>query len=607
MIREELKQYFDDLDSKLEPCEEFQIGQRIGELLNAKENKITDKQELAEYAAFQFLADYQNKNTGWGTYYGPMFVLPNKDNQMVEFPSIKAIDDEVMAYWRKRAEESKHPILSCRYADLIIDFEPKLKNISIDYKMVQKVIDASIDICGKTLDDALGCKDKLNRAFLLTKQINDSDRLQKIVAAIIETEGKFAEDDKPGLWGYAFKWLVLENNEADLTEPQKRTLLTDLESRLDRLSNTKEPNTWNIECAVVLLAEYYSKKKEEKKLEDALLKLEKAFRDSKQANSDGLLILNYLEKLSGVYSRFAQFEFAKQSASRIRTEISNIGDRGKFATHEVSAKINISNEEIKQYLDSIFGEQRGSDPIGKVIPKLVISFILKKDRVDKQLKDISSKYVFRYLVTNTVISEFNYPSAQFGPINEDYDRHLLQHFSQNLHFQSPFLKWSFDELAKFYTPETLYDELTHSPVFRPEDKDYILKTLDLFWKDDFLSFCHLSIPLIEDALRGLCKMSGVSTIKTNEDGGYDERSLYDLIKSGVVKKVFGAKGEDVEYYFHVLLTSRIGWNLRNNFAHGINKNAFADEHVANRLMHILLCLSQVRKKDEQGTKMKPSN
>lgn len=94
-------------------------------------------------------------------------------------------------------------------------------------------------------------------------------------------------------------------------------------------------------------------------------------------------------------------------------------------------------------------------------------------------------------------------------------------------------------------------------------------------------------------------MSGISTIKPNDDGGYDERSLYELVKSGVIKRVFSTKGEDVEYYFHVLLTCRIGWNLRNNFAHGINKNSLAEENVANRLMHIILCLSQIRKNDKQ--------
>ena len=85
MIREELRQYMDELENKLEPIEEYKIGQKIGEILNVKEHKVTDTQELAEYCAFQFLANYPNKDTGWGTYYGPMFVLPNKENRTIRF------------------------------------------------------------------------------------------------------------------------------------------------------------------------------------------------------------------------------------------------------------------------------------------------------------------------------------------------------------------------------------------------------------------------------------------------------------------------------------------------------------------------------------------
>src|SRR3989344_2068749 len=135
MIRDELKQYLSDLDIKKEPINEFDVVKKIGEILNVKEQKISDKHELAEYIAFQFLANYPNKDTGWGTYYGPMFVLPNKQNQMVEFPSIRAVNDEMLVYWRKRAEESKHPTLSARYADLVVDFAPKIKNTTIDFTM----------------------------------------------------------------------------------------------------------------------------------------------------------------------------------------------------------------------------------------------------------------------------------------------------------------------------------------------------------------------------------------------------------------------------------------------------------------------------------------
>lgn len=103
------------------------------------------------------------------------------------------------------------------------------------------------------------------------------------------------------------------------------------------------------------------------------------------------------------------------------------------------------------------------------------------------------------------------------------------------------------------------------------------------------------MPLIEDAVRNLYRINNICYIKRNKLGGYDVLSLDDLIMSGLVKEVFQSLGEHVEYYFRVLLTSPIGWNLRNNFAHGINKSFFENEAVTNRLLHVLLCLSLIRR------------
>ena len=598
MIRKELKGYLDDLEQNIKSIDEFSVGQSIGEIIKTKEGKITEKQELAEYIAFQFLPDYPNKETSWGTYYGAMFILPNKEGQMVEFPSIRQIDDEILNYWRKRANTSKHPSLTCRYADLVVDFEPAIKKATIDYKLAQKVIDSTIEICSKDLDDGLGCKTKLKRALALVRQINDNTRLENLKKAIIETETKFAEDDKPGLWGYAFDWLLLDNaDKIVLTEDEKNNLVNGLEGRLKKLMESSDPDPWFVECAVSPLAEYYSKIKNETALKLVLDKFEAAFRANKYANSDGLLIVNYLEKLFEVYSKYLRFQFAKSARDRITTELSNLGDRGKFATHKISVEVPVKKEDIDKFIQSIFGGD-GFDKLEKIIAKLAVNFVPKKDSVEKQLKDISQKHPFRYLVSNTINSGDGYPIAKFGSINEDYDQHLLQHFAQNLHFQSIFLRLVFNELREKYKPEALYNVLMLSPIFREEDKNYILKILNSFWGKDYLTSCCLAVPLIEDAVRNLFRLNGLSFIRKSEDsGGYDVLPLRKLLDQGLIKATFGTLGESIEYYFKVLLTAKIGWNLRNNFAHGINKNSFADEDVANRIIHVLLCLSLIKKNE----------
>jgi len=218
--------------------------------------------------------------------------------------------------------------------------------------------------------------------------------------------------------------------------------------------------------------------------------------------------------------------------------------------------------------------------------------------INKTYKDtpLAKKYVFLSLGNHSIMSEDGFSIANYGTIQDDPDRHLIQQLSQDMHFLTPFLSIVLDELKKLFSIEDVYSALSKSPTFKENDKGYILKVLAEFWSKDYLSSGCLMIPLIEDAIRNLFRVTNSPFIHKNADGGYDVDSLDKMLGTSVVKTMYGALDEHIEYYFRVLLTERIGWNLRNNYAHGINKNAFSEEGVTNKLLHVLFCLSLIRKK-----------
>lgn len=118
------------------------------------ESKLTEelpKEFVSEMMAFGFSEDYQDKHTGWGTYYGPMMVMPNKEGQLMESPSIKLVDVETLTYWFKRAMQSRHSILKARYADLVWDFSRKVTGMAGDPDMARIAICAYIDVAQKHL------------------------------------------------------------------------------------------------------------------------------------------------------------------------------------------------------------------------------------------------------------------------------------------------------------------------------------------------------------------------------------------------------------------------------------------------------------------------
>lgn len=147
MVHSEVKNYLENLDQEPKALAsyhgEHDIAKVIKDILAKDTNYKPSIEDIAEQIAFDFMAEYPNDNSGWETYHCPMFVLPNQQGQMVEYPSIKRIDEETLKYWAKRTKETKNPILSSRYADLVVDFSPKVINKNADIDLFQIVIDSN--------------------------------------------------------------------------------------------------------------------------------------------------------------------------------------------------------------------------------------------------------------------------------------------------------------------------------------------------------------------------------------------------------------------------------------------------------------------------------
>ena len=106
---------------------------------------------------------------------------------------------------------------------------------------------------------------------------------------------------------------------------------------------------------------------------------------------------------------------------------------------------------------------------------------------------------------------------------------------------------------------------------------------------------HLLIPQIENALRVLLEKAGGSVLKPARGGGFNLKVLDDLLRDPLLIQVFG---EDIVFYFHALLVDPRGWNLRNCVCHGLCDASEFGPSMSDRIIHVLLCLALVRKKEQ---------
>ena len=326
MLNSKVKEYLDSLEKELKvlesPSGEHLIARHVTEILEQEGDYKPTKEDTAEFIAFDFVVYHQNVGEQ-KTYYGPMFSFTYEDKKEYVPPSIKAIDQNMVEYWGKKARESKNPILSSRYADLVVDFSLKTLGKNADVDLFRIVIDSNITICEQSLVVAFDCKTKIHRALVLAITINDKKRIAKIKDTIIKLERNIASDDMPELWGFAFQWLLLDfAKKVTLKNREVNQLISSIEQRLKRASG--DPLVAG--DTVRLLAKYYSRENDEENLMRVLNALDNSLKTYEQTNSDALSELSNYECTYGMYKRYeSSFPKAQKASKRHLQESSQLG------------------------------------------------------------------------------------------------------------------------------------------------------------------------------------------------------------------------------------------------------------------------------------------
>jgi len=576
-------------DQDIKPTSEADISKTIYSVRDQKDVTEPPIQWVAEAMAFDFCEDYQDQTTGWGTYFGPMFVFNNGDGTATESPSVKKVTEQIISYWTDRAKTTKHPVLRARYADLVWDFSKVVTNESPHYSMAQIVIESIIEIsqrnCHKHKTSVIK---KLERALCLATLLNDSSRIEKVRDAIINYEDSVTQDSKLGLWGFAYD-LLFENDKVKLTADQKQKLIDDLEGHLLRASqpaNKEEIDPWAVDAAALRLAKYYRKVGRGEDTKRVIVAVGNAFIQA-SSKASALQTSAWLQRVHSTFKEFGLPDEAEQISIKLR----EVGEKAKSELKSVSHTVEVQKDKMEKYIAALIEGE-----LDVVLARIAAHYIPKKSEVEKQLKELASEAPIAFLMPVELLDNMGRPLAKVGSLEEDLAGHTVKQMSQNMAIESMFLRQVLESLIKKYpTFENLFvDYLFRSPIFVDDRKSIIGQGVKEYLNGNHVTAVHLLIPQIENALRVLVETAGGSVLKPARGGGFNLKVLYDLLRDPLLVQVFG---DDIVFYFHALLVDPRCWNLRNRVCHGLCDVSEFGPSMSDRIIHVLLCLALVRKKE----------
>lgn len=588
----EIKKIFDAVERRIEPTTEGHIG----DLLKTLKSKLTEKDKesfelVAESMAFSFVENCAERDSGWGTYYGPMVVLSDEAGNLQKLPSIEFVSPETIRYWSTRAEEAKHPVTKARYADLVWDFSKEVTGTGADVAFARIVIDENLNIAQQRLHKYETIVIiKLKRALNLALAINDEQRIGKIIDTIINYEDRIAVDQVPGLWGFSFD-ILINNKKIKLSEQQRNKIISDLESRLKRVvtSGIGSPiDPFAAEAAAMRLARYYTKEGLQEEAKRIIGMYAEVFIGASKTASP-LAAVSWLEKVHSVLISYGM----KEDADKVAILIREAGERSRDEMRLFSQTMEISKNELETFL-----EEMTQGNVAEVLRRIAIYFMPQKSQIENQMKDIAKQAPLQSLIAISIQDSSGRTLATVGPLHEDPKGRLIHHMSQNMQFESKFLYLVLDRAQARHniTAEKIFGQLSLSPLFNRERRELIIRGLSAHFQGDYYASCCILIPEIEAALRRLLHIIGGSIYKPSRMGGLLERNLDEIIRDELVQKVLP---EDIIIYFQALLVDQRGWNLRNNICHGLMLPNMFNISISNRIIHSLLVLSLIQEQEGQ--------
>lgn len=568
---------FDAIDKK-----RFYAHDVTSELKQLPDEEKHAPQFRYEGIAFSLVAN--GNETEWGTYYGPMFTGKKADGSPASYPELTDIENDTVLYWETRAQQATNPLLKARYCGLVWDFKKRVCNDSYPNWLFDTYIQSLLDVANGDYEphDVITVN-VLERLSNLAG--NNPKYVEQVKAAFVRFDNERTGDDNAArLWGALLGFII--RHKGAFTAEEEATLTNKHEARLKRLSREGNSNPWAAKEQAKILADYYKSRQKYDDVKRVLNVMEGAFRSNKK-NMSPMQWMGNLEQIAGEYATYG----LQEERLRLMKEIEVAGNN---ALSEMTPK-QFTFEYPKEALEQL-NKMLTEGSFDEQYEKFILYFTPNLQEESKQLKILSERYPFAYMMSTQLMDSQGRPSSVIGGIDTDFEGQLILHISKGIQLKSIPLNSAIRALQESGTLKIAYlmNRAEKCPIIDNSRLEIIRQSMIMYEAGNFITMCHLLVPQIEEAFRKLVDLSGEAIIRPmanrNKKVGYTQRILDDILRDDVVRETFG---EDMAFYFRLLLTDQRGMNIRNNLCHGLVDPSFFNYLVADRLLHLFCCITLV--------------
>lgn len=581
-----------ELEADPRPIEVHQLFAELNQLV-AEPDKLTDDERLgcqAEIVAWRFMPMRGEDRGPWDSYFGPLASGTTADGKEVYLPDARDVHREVIEHWRSRSEQTPHPVLRARYADLALEISriwnrhhPSEPQLSFPRELSQRAIDAHLAAIAAGLEQSdHQAWTFLNRALDLALFVKDTPRVEQVKLAAFAHCRKQREAGKSGYW-WNLDNMLWDRKGVALADAERDELIGWLQEALNVHANISDPKRFDphqAQDAADRLSRWSEKMRDPARGIAAIKKAGAAF-EAMAAQSNALTAAAWLEDLSRRYRQAKLMDDAARVDAAIKARAAEAEQ--SMTRHEV--KLEITKEQMDEWLDALL-----ITSLELSLGRIAVHLMTSEERLREMVETSAANAPLQAHIPISLGGSHGFTRATVGSVKDDMPGRIMNMAATLIGHQAPWLHIALERAKEQWKldADSLLAWLTESPLFPPSAHGLLRAGIEAWFGEDHLKAIHLLAPQAEAALREWLVLLGESPMRPDtESGGFEAIGMGKVLHTDAFKTKVDPT---LRLHLRALYTDPKGLNLRNRIAHGLASPEVLHRGASDWVIHSLLAI-----------------
>lgn len=486
-------------------------------------------------------------------------------NNGTRWPDIKNFEDERIEFYKECVNKTENKSMKIRYLDYLLECE-KVKN---KYIFANELCNELISVCTVKDNDYFSFFSKVSRLVDISVKFNKKDIMKKSEDILINESEKLIEN-KTYRWileiAKLFRYLCYYKKEKRIEQTTIDEIINQLKISREYLIKNKETMMYQY-FSWELVNWYRTEKYEEVDIMSVLIDIGKSFEleaeyQGGMEEKSNLVKAHFLESAIQHYINIGENSRIPELKVKVKKAYKDMKTNNELK--ETSTKIEIPNKVINEQADKfILEDVEKSFELLSRIPY----FIPEKKKIQDSAKKIYEESVFTKLAELSTIYEGR-KIFQSDSDEESFMHQFNQQYDIGIKITYSILyKEVWKRLLKQgLTAEMVVERITNWDYIDEGDKIIVEKGIRSFFNNDYISTLHILVPKFESCFREFFEWGGYATTSIKSNTTQHEQNFNDFLRNDFVEKNIE---ENFLFFIKYVMVEDIGYNLRNNIAHGL--------------------------------------